>query len=217
MQKEQLFGLIDQLILDQNKYDKFYEYVQTFTSEPRCKKGCIAFVEEIYNLPNIDGKDYLAISLLSEKTQINADMTKRFILDHKITLGYGDALKKARWMVVSEIAQYIKDTSQRLAECELLDKVERQVYLRRSVARLLTIFNAHQKTTITEEQWSEVEPSEWVDYLSSSLDELTDKIANYDAVIKWGDGSYSQYQLQDEVILSSLRTYLNYLDTFLRF
>lgn len=217
MQKEEIFALLDQLLIDQTKYNKFMDYVQTFTKEPRCKKGCLAFIEEIFNLPNVNGKDVLAITLASTKTSRNAMETRYFIEQHEITIGYSEALKKARLLVMTKIAEYIKETSVRLSETSLSDKVERQVYLRRAVARLMAIFHSSQKTMVTEDQWAEVEPVEYIDYLNNDLDVLTGEICSEDRLIKWADVYYDEFRLNEDYIIRSLRSYVNYLDSFLKF
>lgn len=83
MLKEEIFALLDQLLIDQTKYNKFLDYVHTFTKEPRCKKGCLAFIEEIFNLPNVAGKEILALTLAS--TKLNVTLLKH-VASLKITI-----------------------------------------------------------------------------------------------------------------------------------
>lgn len=217
MQKEEIFALLDQLLIDQTKYNKFREYLYTFTKEPRCKKGCLAFIEEIFNLPNVAGKNELAMTLTSCKSDVNSCKVLSFIDMHPVTNGYNDALKDARCLIMGKIAEYIKDTSVRLNETTLADRNERQVYLRRAVARLKTIFGSGHKTTVLEDQWPEVEPYEWCDYLTTSLDELLEGISSEQQIKQWSDVYGDVRYLDKEHIICSLRTYLNYLDSFLKF
>ncbi|QYN79992.1 hypothetical protein PQD71_gp099 [Kosakonia phage Kc263] len=217
MQKEEIFALLDQLLIDQTKYNKFLDYVHTFTREPRCKKGCLAFIDEIFNLPNVSGKEVLAITLASTKTERNAFETRSFIEGHDITNGYNDALKKARLLIMTNIAEYIKETSVKLSETTLSDKIERQVYLRRAVARLMTIFYSNQKTMVTEDQWSEVEACEWIDYLNVDLDTLTKDLCSEERMMRWSTVTSDDFRLHEDYIIRSMRTYLNYLDSFLKF
>lgn len=217
MLKEEIFALLDQLLIDQTKYNKFLDYVHTFTKEPRCKKGCLAFIEEIFNLPNVGGKEILALTLASTKTERNAFETRCFIENHDITNGYNDALKKARLLIMTKIAEYVKETSVKLSETTLSDKIERQVYLRRSVARLMNIFYSSQKTMVTEDQWSEVEPCEWIDYLNTDLEALTADMCSEERMMRWSTVTSDDFRLHEDYIIRSLRTYLNYLDSFLKF
>lgn len=217
MQKEEIFALLDQLLIDQTKYNKFLDYLFTFTKEQRCKKGCLAFIEEIFNLPNIAGKNELALNLTSGKSDVNSTQTRYFIESHPVTHGYNDALKAARFLIMSKIAEYIKDISVRLNETTLADKNERQVYLRRAVARLKAIFYSGHKTAVLEDQWAEVEPYEWMDYLTTDLDELLESVASEDNLKLWSDVYGDSQNLHKEHIICSLRTYLNYLDSFLKF
>lgn len=217
MQKEEIFAVLDRLYIDQTKYNKFFEYLKTFTNEPRCKKGCLEFLEEIFNLPQIEGRDQLAIRLVSSKTMTNAFNTRNFVEAHQITVGYGEALKQARLSVLKLISDYILDVSRRLDETTLLDKVERQVYLRRAVARLMTVFHAKLLVAIKTEQWCEVEPYEWIDYLTTDLPMLVGKISDDEIILKWSSRLYDYNHLDNDENLASLKSFVEYLDTFTEF
>jgi hypothetical protein len=218
MQKEEIFAVLDRLVIDQKQYNKFLEHTDTFTKEPRCKKGCLAFIEEVFNLPEVAGRDQLAICLVSSKTQGNARDTRHFIMEHPITIGYGQALQQARLSLLRLIAEYILETSRRLDETTLSDKHERQVFLRRAVARLITLFQSgDMRVVIKADQWSEVKPFEWIDYLTSDLQTLVGKIDNDEAILKWSSHLYDVNNLNCDYNLESLRGYIDYLDTFTEF
>lgn len=118
---------------------------------------------------------------------------------------------------MTKIAEYVKETSVKLSETTLSDKIERQVYLRRSVARLMNIFYSSQKTMVTEDQWSEVEPCEWIDYLNTDLEALTADMCSEERMMRWSTVTSDDFRLHEDYIIRSLRTYLNYLDSFLKF
>lgn len=217
MQKEEIFAVLDRLYIDQSKYNKFIEYLMTFTQEPRCKKGCLTFIEEVFNLPQVEGRDQLAIRLVASKTMSNAYDTRYFIENHPITVGYGEALKQARLSLLRLISDYILDVSRRLSETTLIDKVERQVYLRRAVARLLSVFHAKLPVALKTEQWSEVEPYDWIDYLNTDLATLVGKIDNDEMILKWSSHLYDVNNLDNDENLASLKSYVEYLDTFTEF
>lgn len=217
MQKEEIFAVLDRLYIDQTKYNKFFEYLFTFTNEPRCKKGCLEFLEEVFNLPQIEGRDQLAIRLVASKTMSNAFDTRHFVENHQITVGYGEALKQARLSALKLVSDYIMDTSRRLDETTLLDKIERQVYLRRAVARLMTVFHAKLPVAIKTEQWCEVEPYEWIDYLTTDLPTLVGKIADDEVILKWSSHMYDYNHLDNDENLASLKSFVEYLDTFTEF
>lgn len=214
MQKEEIFAVLDRLYIDQSKYNKFFEYLWTFTQEARCKKGCLAYVEEVFNLPQVEGRDQLAIRLVSSKTYSNARDTRYFVEDHPITVGYGEALKQGRLSALRLIAQYVLDTSRRLSETTLIDKLDRQVYLRRAVARLVTVFNSKLPVAIKVEQWPDVEPFEWLDYLNDDLESLVGRISNDDMIMKWSSHTYDYNNLDNDENLLSLKSFVDYLDTF---
>lgn len=217
MQKQELYALIDRLYLDQEKYNKFIDYTFSFTRQPRCKKGGIAFVEEVFNLPEIAGKDELAIRLLSEKTTRNSRAIEDFIMSHPVTAGYSQALIDARKLVMSKVAEYVLDTAKRIHDTNLEDKSERQVYLRRAVARLCKLFVSSLPTSVEASQWHEVEPYEWTEYLSSTLEELVFKIEDPKTIQEWSNTYQGANNLSNLNLLRSLNTYLDYLDTFVEF
>lgn len=215
MQKEEIFAIIDQLIIDQESFNTFKEYTTTFIKDKRCRKGAIAFIEEVFKLPQVAGKEELALELVSEKCYQNSIKTEQFIFNHPITLGYSEALKQARLEVMSKIAEYIIDISQRLTDSELLDKNERQVYLRRAVARLVRVLWRGTQVIITADQWPEVTPDDRTEYLTETLEELTLRISDPIKLKEWSDVYGSHYRLDDEKQLRSVRNFLNYLETFL--
>lgn len=217
MQKEAIFALLEQLYLDQEKYNKFREYVSDFISRPRCKKGCMDFLEEVFNLPQIEGKEELAMKLLTSKTSNNSCMLSEFIYRHPITIGYSEALKNARYLILVKLAEYIIELSSRIADSQLSDKIERQVYLRRAVARLRTVFSYPIQSAIDTDQWPNVDPVDWIDYLTTDLKELTNTISNKRTVIEWSDVYGDCYQLDNTMVIRSVISYINYLDSFLEF
>ncbi|AEV89540.1 hypothetical protein OBP_103 [Pseudomonas phage OBP] len=216
MQKEDLYALIDQLTIDQERYNKFKDYTLTFVRDKRCRKGALAFVEEVFNLPQISGRDELALRLFSEKSLQNSRMVEDFIFTHPITIGYSEALKTARLDLMKKVGEYIIDISRRLTESEIADKDERQVYLRRAVARLYKVSWRRTQVTIQADQWHEVEPED-IPYLTETLDELTNRISDTRRFLIWSDQYGDSFGLDDEKTLKSLRTYLDYLDTYLEY
>lgn len=217
MQKEEVLALIDRLYLDQNKYNRFLEYLDTFMGEPRCKKGCIAFVKEVFNDKEVEGLNLLAMKLTSTKSDINAYNAVEFVREHVITLGYNQALTQARVVILKAVRDYVLDTSRRLSETTLLDKIERQVYLRRAVGRLLTMFGYTQHVVIKREQWPEIQVDSWIDYLSNDLETLAEKIVDENAVKRWSVPGCDVNNLDRGNTLAALKSYLDYLDTFVEY
>lgn len=216
MQKETIYALIDQLTIDQERYNKFREYVTTFVKDKRCRKGVISFVEEVFNLPQIAGKDVLALTLITEKSYQNSMKAEDFIMNHPITIGYSEALKQARFELMGKIAEYIIDISRQLTESTLDDKDERQVYLRRAVARLVRIGWRRTQVVIQADQWHEIEP-ESIPYLTETLDELTSRISDKTKILVWADQYGDMFGLDEEKVLKSVRNYLDYLESYLEY
>lgn len=214
MLKEEIFALIDQLSIDQEAYDKFYDYVYDFCSRPRCKKGCIEFVNGLYQSGNIEGFNEIAITLLTDKTECNSNKLRNFVFDHSITQGYVKSLKNQRMTIMVALADYVIETAERIRNSELEDKAERQVYLRRAVARLRKLFSYRLQTALTTETWAEVEPDEFIDYLTSTLDELVAPIKDPVRILEWADAWGDYQNLDQKNMLASIRNYPNYLDTF---
>uniref|UniRef100_A0AAU8L0Q9 Uncharacterized protein n=1 Tax=Pantoea phage Survivor TaxID=3232176 RepID=A0AAU8L0Q9_9CAUD len=217
MLKEEIFSLIENLAIDQDKYNKFKEYVMEFTRGERCKKGVLEFVHDLYNSKTVEGLGELAIGLYTEKSWRNSDNLRYFIMTHPITEGYLTALTDQRYVLMTSIAKYITDTHDRIQESELEDKAERQVYLRRAVARLISVLETRPKIDLDTIDWSEVEPCEWTDYLCTTLDELCAPICDKRRIKEWADAWGDTQGLDQVQQLRSLRTYLNYLDTFYQY
>lgn len=217
MLKDELISKIDTLAVDQEKYNKFKEYVLEFSEHPRCKKGVLEFVRDLYNSQNVEGLGELAIGLFTDKSTRNSEAMRYWIFEHPITMGYLQALKDQREVVMCGIAKYIMDTSERIQNSELDDKAERQVYLRRAVARLRGVLGSKIHTDIDTVDWSEVEAVEYIDYLCSSLSELVNPICDKKVIQEWADTWGDCQSLHQLNMLRSLRSYLNYLDTFYQY
>lgn len=217
MQKQEIIALIERLYNDQEKYNKFVSYTRDFTSHPRCKKGVISFVEEIFNLPEIAGKDQLAITLLTDKTRGNSCKCEDFIMCHPITVGYNSALVTGRIAVMNAVAGYIQHTAEEIQKSGLDDKIERQVYLRRAIARLITTTQRCLETEIKVDQWHEVEPSKWIDYLTATFEEMLAMINDPEGLRKWSSTGWAEKNLDELNNLRSLISYLDYLDSFVEF
>lgn len=217
MLKEELFNQIETLAGDQEKYDKFKEYVLEFSSFPRCKKGVLEFVRDLYNSQNVEGLSELAIELLTDKSSRNSERMNYWIFEHQITLGYLQALKDQREVVMCGVAKYILETSERIQNSDLDDKAERQVYLRRAVARLRGMMGSKIHIDLNTIDWSEIEAPDYIDYLCSSLNELVEPICDKKVIQEWADAWGDTQSLSQVNMLRSLRTYLNYLDTFYQY
>lgn len=217
MIKEEILALIDQLQIDQAKFNKFREYLITFVRQPRCKKGCVEFLYEIFNTENIEGSKELAISLLTPKSYQNCNALEAFVNHHPITQGYNQSLINARIDIMAKVAEYIVDLSKKLEESDLPDALERQVYLRRAVSRLATVTSNNTQVVITVDQWADLDVHMWIDYLTTTLEELTGRICELERIQKWSDVYGGYYHLDNLKVLQSLRTYLDYLDTFLEY
>lgn len=217
MIKEELFAKIDQLTIDQSKYCAFREYLRSFVGEPRCKKGCIEFAKEIYNLPQIAGLDQFAMSLVVGKTRQNSYATEAFVMNHQITTGYNDSLITARVEILQDISDYIVEFSGKVEDTKFEDVYERQVYLRRAVARLITVLTGNRVDVIKVEDWSEVQPYDHINYLGESLEELTSYFNDKKRIVDWSDNWGSWLSLERENTLLSLRNFIDYLDSYLKY
>lgn len=217
MLKEELISKIETLAEDQEKYEKFKDYILEFSNSPRCKKGVLEFVRDLYNSEHIEGLGEMAIELFTDKSMRNSERMRFWIFEHPISLGYNQALKDQREVVMCGIAKYIMDTAERIQNSDLDDKAERQVYLRRAVARLRTVLGTKAHIEFDTIDWSEIEPASYYDYLCSSLNELVDPICDKRVIQEWADSWGDCQSLSQVNMLRSLRSYLNYLDTFYQY
>lgn len=214
MEKQEIIALIERLCGDQEKYNKFVQYVEDFTSRRRCKKGILAFIEEIFNAPELAGTKELAIQLLGEKSMTNSHAAHKFIMDHPITIGYNTALIDARIVITRAVASYIVAVAERLQNSTLDDKVERQVYLRRAIARFLTLSRSRPLSIVQQDQWHEVEPFPYINYLAATFEEMMALVNNEEEMRAYSDVYYSTMNMDQENVLRSMISYLDYLDTF---
>lgn len=214
MQKQEIIALIERLCGDQEKYNKFVEYSNDFTARPRCKKGIITFVEDIFNAPELEGKKELAIRLLSGKSMTNSIKADQFIMNHPITIGYNTALVDARIVITRAIAGYIVEVAERLQNSNLEDKVERLVYLRRAIARFLTLSRSRPIAAVKQDQWHEVQPFDYINYLTATFEEMLALVNDEEGMKRYSDTYYSPMNMDQENVLRSMISYLDYLDTF---
>lgn len=214
MEKQEIIALIERLCGDQEKYNKFVQYTEDFTSRRRCKKGILAFIEEIFNAPELAGTKELAIQLFGEKTMTNSHAAHKFIMNHPITIGYNTALIDARIVITRAIASHITAVAERLQNSTLDDKVERQVYLRRAIARFLTLSRSRPLSVVQQDQWHEVEPFPYINYLAATFEEMLNLVNNEEDMRAYSDVYYSTMNMDQENVLRSMISYLDYLDTF---
>lgn len=215
MLKEDIIGQVEVLAADQEKYNKFKEYVLDFSRVPRCKKGVLEFLDDLYNSKNVAGLQEMAIELLTDKTMINANLMTVFIMNHQITKGNLQALKDQRELIMCGIAKYIMEVYERIQESGAEDKVERHLGLRVAVARLRGLLGGtHINLKLDTVDWSLIEPAEWLKVEEVTLEELVNPICDKKIIQEWADAWGDAQGLDQVKMLLSLRSYLNYLDTF---
>lgn len=217
MLKEDIITQLETLAADQEKFDRFKDYISEFSSQPRCKKGVLEFVRDLFNSKNVEGLNEMAIELLTDKCTRNTELMNTFIYDHQVTKGYNQALIDQREVVMCGIAKYIMETAERINASELDCKAERQVYLRRAVARFRGVAGYKVIVKFDTLDWAEVEAPEWINYLCESLEELVTPICDKKVIREWADIWGDAQSLSQVNMILSLRSYLNYLDTFSEF
>lgn len=227
MVKEDVIKQIEELRILTANYNKFKEYVDGFTSEPRCKKGVLEFINSLFSYKDESGNSYpavygkvkseLGLKLTVNKSQLNITLFKNALNQLGLESSAGQKLVDARIEIVKLVCEYVKYIQSELDKSQLTDARERQVYLRRALARLKTLFGSYPPCVISKDAWSDVRPCEWVDYLNSSMDELISKhFDNQQKDSPWVL-LFDTNGLDEKHTVDSVETFLDYLDTFVKY
>lgn len=227
MVKEEVVKVINELRILTTNYKKFREYVDTFACEPRCKKGVLDFVDTLLSYDNGDGKNYpavfgkvrkeLGLKLTVGKSDRNVQLFKDALRDLYLDASAVNKLVETRIELVTKICEYVKHIQSELDKSELTDARERQVYLRRALARLKAVFNTSIVTPITKDNWAEVRPADCIPYLTDSLDEIINKYFTYDSKVTPWTVDWDRNELNNDFTVDSIETFLDYLDTFIKY
>ncbi|WNV45846.1 hypothetical protein [Aeromonas phage AerS_266] len=223
MVKEEVKKIISELRILINNQNKFREHYLEFTNQPRCKKGCIEFIKSLTDDVHNDASPRIfhyelmdiSITLLAAKSEFNSTRLRMLLGKSAVETHNAKELFKARQTLLETIGEHIKYVHEQLDKSSLRDAKERQTYLRRAVARLITVCQSHLLVPIQKDQWCEIPVSEYNDYLNTSLDELVSKLC-YDDDSRpsiW----YDWWNLDNDTTLASIDSYLEYLDTFLKY
>lgn len=223
MVKEEVKKIISELRILINNQNKFREHYIEFTNQPRCKKGCIEFIKSLTDdvgnpaAPRIFHYELMdmSITLLAAKSEFNSNRLRMLLGKSAIETHNARELFKAREELLEAIGEHIKWIHEQLDKSTLRDAKERQTYLRRAMGRLITVCKGYPLVSIQKDQWCEIEVNEYIDYLNTSLDELVGKLS-YDDDIRpsiW----YDWWNLDNDITLNSIDSYLDYLDTFLKY
>jgi hypothetical protein len=226
MVKQEVLKVIAELREAQGKQDEFVEYYKDFCSVPRCKRGVVDFLlslkqGERSDNPNVpwifsDIEQELKVKLLSGKCSHNSWLLNRQLDDCTYMNWAAKDLRAKRQELFKKLGEYILHIHEQLGKSSFSDARERQVYLRRAIARLANITSSYPVTAVTAEQWSEVAPLEYIDYLNDGIEVLVEGFSYGEAPHeKYGSIWYDYYGLNKPLVVDSIVTYLDYLDSFL--
>lgn len=223
LKREEIIELGEKMLQGQAALTKYVTHYTEFFNVPRCKKGIIEFLNELFDQPTGEGEirrwqfDYndLMIQLTTGKSHENSWKTCRALKNSNIEADGFKEIVRQRNDFMNAIADYLVHTREELEKSELIDARERQVYLRRAVARLLTVCVSRPLVTINASQWSEVTPWEYCDYLSLTMDELVSRLRP--SKDTWLSVDYQDNGLDCRENVQSILNFLDYLDTFLKY
>lgn len=227
MVKEEVVKVINELRILTTNYKKFREHVATFSSEPRCKKGILEFADSLLSYDGGDDQSYpavygkvrseLGLRLTVGKSDLNTQLFRKALIELGLESGAVNKLIETRIELVGKVCEYIKHIQCELDKSELTDARERQVYLRRALARLRTLFSSYLTVPISKDSWAEVRPAEHIPYLTDSLDEIISRYFTYiDKASPWSV-EFDHNGLEDIFTIDSVETFLDYLDTFIKY
>lgn len=224
MKREEIIALAEKMMQGQKALEKYVEHYTTFLKEPRCKKGIIEFLAELFNMDRDNPEtireyqfDYpaLMIQLSTGKSDQNSYNTICALRSANVeTRGFKE-ITEQRKEFMNGIIDYLIHTREELDKSELSDARGRQVYLRRAVARLITVCCSRPLVALTAEQWSDVPPWEYCDYLSCTMDELVARLRPSED--SWLSVCYEQNGLDTRQNVESIINFMDYLDTFLKY
>ena len=220
--KEEIVALIEELRIKQATAKKFIDHYTVFLKEPRCKKGIVEFLDELFSgsrdtSNNVSWSfDYneTMLRLTVGKSDANSRIVRSALDKSGIKTSGFEEIKNLRMEITGKLADYMLQIQEKLDASPLQDARERQLYLRRAVARLVNARCSHLLVALTVDQWAEVEPFEYIDYLTTDIKELTDRL-RHDENYRWWSVNYDEQSLDSSTHLSSVITFLDYLDTFL--
>lgn len=223
MVKQEVLKVIADLRIAQNNQDKFVEHYKDFCSVPRCKKGIVEFLkelrgDELSDAPWIfhDVEQVLKLKMVSQKSNINSDLLWDLLNRSTYNDYKAKELRKQRESLLRAVGEYLMFIHSELDKSTLVDNKERQVYLRRAIARLATVLASQLIVPIALDQWHEVEPNEYIDYLLNDLNTLVGHFTygeNPDT--KYGSIWYDWYGLNKPNTIDSIESFLDYVDGFL--
>lgn len=228
IKREEIVAHAEKMLGAQATLDKYVEHYSTFLNEPRCKKGIKEFLKELFNLAddNVDNHhmlerwslnyNALMVQLATGKCLENAWRTRSALQEAGIETRGFEELSTLRIDFSNLVADYILHIYEELGKSELSDARERQVYLRRAIARLVVVTYNNPIVPITAEQWPEVEPYKYCDYLSATMEEMVKGIRltenNDFKHVAWGPNNFEHREA-----VKSILNFIDYLDTFLAY
>ncbi|QDH47128.1 hypothetical protein PQC07_gp193 [Aeromonas phage D3] len=220
--KEEIRKTAEEIIAGQQQLNRYNEYYETFLSEARCKKGIMDFLSTLFDKETTDefvqypygrAREEMVLKLTTGKSAANSMLCRRLIMDVGVESRGFQALEEARKTLLNQVADYIVQTFEKLNKSELTDVHERHVYLRRAIAKLVRLFYTAPLAAITMDQWSEVEPSEHTKYLTTTIEEMVDRIRPT-RTDGWCSVWFAENGLDNTNVIRSIISYLDYLDTF---
>lgn len=221
MVKQELIKTLEKIRIAQTVQNKFLEYYTDFTSEPRCKKGCLEFLDSLQDYDS-NAKPYLfqrerrdiAIGFTATKSEHNSSRIRRMMSQCSLRSDNAVFLVQTRARLLVQVGEYITWIHEELEKSPLRDAKERQVYLRRAIGRLASVLQTELVVPITKDQWCKVEVRTHFDYLNRSLPELVNTFS-YPEGDMYGGVWYDWWNLDRPNTLDSVASYLDYLDSFL--
>lgn len=216
MKKEELFKTLSELSIAQEVWGKLHTHIEDFFKVPRCKKGIIEFIDSVFSPESyqLSGYDEFKLGLISGKTAKNSWDGTRYIFDLEETKALHKNLTSKQKQFYTEMRNYIRWVFDELSKAELTDWAERQVYLRRAVARFEG--NAFSSDNpVNKEQWADVPPCERIDYLSDSIDEVLNAVFDDKKIDELGSPRFGWGCVDTPNQIKSAKSFVEYIDSYL--
>lgn len=205
----------------------FKRVINEYTFTPRSADEIKHFFAE--NLSHIykdkEPVKEFCIGLLRNKSRINNENFITFVQNSEVPRLNQRILEDYGKEIVGLVMGYVAEMNDKLNESTLVDKAERSVFVRKAIARFMTFASSVEKVDLITD-WSEYTVSEYISYIDREIPELIEDtlsrniwfaIDSTSRVDRCFITKGEKEETYIENMLKSIETYLDYIDSFLKY
>lgn len=225
--QQEIVEEVEKLITTAEAIKTSVSNMQAFFKAPRDKTEIMEFIQLNLIEKMYEGMDFkcLVIRLLNVKSIYNTQlMGDRLIYgsENEFTLGYKFFVQYR--LTIDKLFKFMLQLKEEISKLPYDDLVERDIALRRSYLRLLTVINANVPVIIQEEQYPELTISDYdhISYMTMTYEELQKEIdyrlwrvEDLRNTYPWTDRA--EFSAGSENNLKSLLNFVIYLGSLVRY